>query len=284
MLTFDPDGVARWAQDGAEELPRAALADPAAGPAGPVLAALPDRARADRLASGAPAVALVGSFAELDGRVLPWAPTAGGAVDAVIAVSPAGIAVVDTGLSCEPAEAGAFESVAGVSVTVAADADVTTWNLPPDTAFAARGAVRLWCAAVLVGIARASLDDAIAYGRERIVFGQPVLGHQANAFELAAVATGVEAARQALSRATRRDELGRFGWAASQAYLQARRAALDATDFGVQMHGGHGYLQGRPTERYFRQTRTLSLLYGGADAALDDLAERALDEPEWTWP
>ena len=96
---------------------------------------------------------------------------------------------------------------------------------------------------------------------------------------MAAAATRVEAARQALAAATEHDGDDRFGWSATQAYLQAREAALAATDLGVQLHGGHGYLQGRPTERYFREARMLTLLLGGADAAVDDLADRLAAGP-----
>jgi hypothetical protein len=283
-VSFDPVAVACQAEGGAEALLRAGLTEPTDGPAGTVLAALPDRGYAEQLAKGPLALALVDSLSELVGFVLPWAPTVDGGVDRLVALCSDGIAVVGSGLSCRPAEAGAFESVRGVSVTVTPGADIATWAVPPDTAFAARASVRLWCASMLVGVAQASLHDATVYGSERIVFGKPVFGHQANAFDLAVCATGVEAARQALGRASQRAEPAAFGWAASQAYLQARSAALGATDFGVQMHGGHGYLQGRPTERYFREARMLSLLCGGADAALDDLTDRALDEPDWTWP
>jgi hypothetical protein len=284
LPALDPASLERRADADVEALMKAWLVEPTTGPPAMALAALPDRDYAARLANGTLGLAVVDSLSALVGTVLPWAPTIDGSVDALLAVAPDGIAVLETGLDCAPAEAGAFESVTGVSVTVAPDAELKRWSVHPDIAFAARAAARLCCACALVGVAEASLRDAIAYGSTRIVFGQPVLGHQANAFELAACATGVDAARQALARAVRRDGPAPFGWAASQAYLQARESALAATDLGVQLHGGHGYLQGRPTERFFREVRMLSLLWGGADAALDDLTDRALDAPEWTWP
>jgi alkylation response protein AidB-like acyl-CoA dehydrogenase len=251
------------------------------GPATTALGVLPDRELAARLEGAGVALALVASLAEVAGLVLPWAPTP---CAALVALAPDGMAVVETaGLRIQPVEAGAFEDIGGATLSVLASASVTSWTLDPDRAFAARAGARLWCGAVLVGIAQASIDDAIDYGRQRIVFGLPVLGHQANAFEIAGAATRIEAARQALAAATEHDDDNRFGWSATQAYLQAGEAALAATDLGVQLHGGHGSLQGRPTERYFREARMLTLLWGGADTALDDLADRVLDAPEWTW-
>lgn len=280
----DPAAVASRAQ----ECAGAVLAG--AGPATAALGVLPDRALAARLGGDGSgpggfgngvALALVASLDEVAGLVLPWAPAP---CAALVAIAPDGMAVVEpAGLRIEPVQAGAFEDIGGVTVSVLASAPVAEWPLHPDRAFAVRAEARLWCGAVLVGIAQASIDDAIDYGRQRIVFGLPVLGHQANAFEIAAAATRVEAARQALAAATEHDGDDRFGWSATQAYLQAREAALAATDLGVQLHGGHGYLQGRPTERYFREARMLALLWGGADAAVDDLADRVLDAPEWTW-
>ncbi|MGQ0481710.1 MAG: acyl-CoA dehydrogenase family protein [Pseudonocardia sp.] len=273
-LVTDPAAVASRAQVRAD----AVLTGP--GPATTALGVLPDRELAARLDGAGVALALVASLGEVADLVLPWAPAP---CAALVAVAPDGMAVVElAGLRIEPVEAGAFEGVGGATVSVLGSAPVASWPLDPDRAFAARAGARLWCGAVLVGIAQASIDDAIDYGRRRIVFGLPVLGHQANAFELAAAATRVEAARQALAAATEHDG-ARFGWSATQAYLQAREAALAATDLGGQLHGGHGYLQGRPTERYFREARMLTLLWGGADAAVDDLADRVLDGPEWTW-
>lgn len=264
------------------------LADPASGPAAGALAVLPDRELATRLARDRVAVAIVASLAELAGRgspVLPWSAAAGGSVGSLVVLAPDGVAVLDAGdLRCAPVEAGAFETPGGTSVALAPGARPRTWALSSDAAFAARGTARLCAGAVLVGVAQAALEDVIDYGRRRIVFGQPVLGHQANAFDLAGHATAVEAARRALARAARRDTEATFGWAATQAYLEARQAAVAATDLAVQLHGGHGYLQGTHTERYFRESRMLSLLWGGADAALDDLTDRALEAPEWTWP
>lgn len=259
----------------------AVLTGPGSGPGAAALGVLPDRELAARLGGTSVAVALVDSLDRVPDLVLAWSPTPDAAL---VALASDGMALVEVaGLRIEPVEAGALEDAGGATVSVLASAPVTRWPLDPDRAFAARAGARLWCGAVLVGIAQASIDDAIDYGRQRIVFGLPVLGHQANAFEVAAAATRVEAARQALAAATEQDDDARFGWSATQAYLQAREAALAATDLGVQLHGGHGYLQGRPTERYFREARMLALLWGGADAAVDDLADRVLDAPEWTW-
>ncbi len=222
-------------------------------------------------------------------------------------------------LAAEPAPAGALAACGGVSVEVTKLAGASgvsgasggrpggdsvggpgsgpggvpvggiVVRLERAAAFEVRARARLWVGAALVGLTAASLDHAVAYGRDRVVFGTPVLGHQANAFDLAAATTSLMAAQLALRSAAWR--FGRGGdrdghaphaaaWLSTIAYLEARRAALAGTDLGLQLLGGHGYMVDEPVEKWWREARVLSLLWGGEDSALDDLSSWVLNAPD----
>ncbi len=268
-----------------------ALADQP-GPAAGVLRALPDRARAAELAGalragGAGAVIALAVCESLDavgpGFTLTWAPGRA-APAALVAAAPDGVAVVDgNGLHAGKAEASALWASGGVTIRVGDAATVERYAVDPATALAARAVARLWSGAALCGVGQAALDYAVAYGRERIVFGLPVLGHQANAFDVAWATATLEAARLGLRSGAAQLAAGRpaeGGWLATLAFLEARDAGLRATDLGVQLLGGHGYIHDHPAQRWYREARMLALLHGGLDAALDDLADRALDAPD----
>jgi len=263
------------------------------GVAAGFLRVLPEEAGAVELAGktlageGLLAVSMIDSIAFLAGKdlaslVVPWAP--GTSVPCALGfLATDGLGLVDAaGLSAVPVLGGAFEASGGVEVRVTDANAVRVFPCDPATAFAGRAITRLWAGAVLCGIAQASIGYAVEYGRERVVFGKPVLGHQANAFEMAAADTGIGAARLALRVAAWRFEQAdpTAAWLASLAYLEAREASLHATDLGVQMLGGHGYIRDHPAEKWYREARMLALLFGGEDAALDDLADRALDAPD----
>lgn len=260
------------------------------GPAAGVLRVLPDRARAGALADAAlvEGALLVAALADsLDevrpGFAVPWA-AGDSAPHALVVAATDGVAVIEGGgLAAERSEASALWASGGVALQVAEGARVETYPLNTDDALVARAVPRLWTGAALCGVGQAAVDYAVVYGRERIVFGLPVLGHQANAFDVAWATATLEAARVALRAAATHLAAGRpgdAGWLAGLAWLEARDAGLRATDLGVQMLGGHGYIHDHPAQRWYREARMLALLFGGTDATLDDLADRALDAPD----
>lgn len=260
------------------------------GPAAGVLRVLPDRARAGALAAAALddaallVVALADSVDDVrPGVCLPWVP-GDGVPHALVIAATDGAAVIDAGgLTAQRSEASALWASGGVALRVAEGASVDTYPLDADAALAARAVPRLWAGAALCGVGQAAVDYAVAYGRERIVFGLPVLGHQANAFDVAWATATLEGARIALRAAATHLAAGRAaeaGWLAGLAWLEARDAGLRASDLGVQMLGGHGYIQDHPVQRWYREARMLALLFGGTDATLDDLADRAIDVPD----
>lgn len=185
---------------------------------------------------------------------------------------------------CEarPAEAAAFHASGGVGVDLAGAETIGEWALDAERALRLRGRARLWPAAVAIGIAGASLDYAIAYAKERVVMGRPVAHHQGNAFAVAEAVGALDAARAAVRASAHRIDAD-APWAglwATLAYLDAVDAALGTTDLGVQLLGGHGYVEDHPAEKWFREARALAQLFGGRDLALEDSGDAVLDAPD----
>ncbi|GAB2800187.1 acyl-CoA dehydrogenase [Actinoallomurus bryophytorum] len=122
---------------------------------------------------------------------------------------------------------------------------------------------RLGIAACAVGVARAALETAAAYARERRQFGRPIGEFQGLQFMLADMATGVEAARSLyLSAARRRDAGLDYTTHAAMAKLFATDTAMRVTTDAVQVLGGYGYVSDFPVERYMREAKVLQIVEG----------------------
>lgn len=182
----------------------------------------------------------------------------------------------------EPADVAAFHASGGVRVALADATTVARAELTPETALAVRGRARLWPAAVAVGLGQAAFDYARDYAVDRVVMGRPVAHHQGNAFAIAEVAAELDAARWSARVAAARFDDGQpwAGFWATLAWLDAMDAAARATDLGVQLLGGHGYVEDHPSEKWFREARMLACLWGGRDGAVDDAARVAPDVPD----
>jgi butyryl-CoA dehydrogenase len=125
---------------------------------------------------------------------------------------------------------------------------------------------RINVAAQSVGVARAALDAALAYARERKSMGKPLIGHQAINFRLADMATGVEAGRQLyLHAAALRDAGKPCIKEASMAKLFASEMAEKVCSDAIQIHGGYGYVADFPVERYWRDVRVTQIYEGASD-------------------
>ena len=122
---------------------------------------------------------------------------------------------------------------------------------------------RLGIAACSVGLGRAALDAAVAFAREREAFGKPVISFEGISFMLADMATQIEAARSLTLDAARRRDAGEpFSTHAAMAKLFASDTAMRVTTDAVQVHGGYGYVEEFPVERYMREAKVLQIVEG----------------------
>lgn len=124
-----------------------------------------------------------------------------------------------------------------------------------------RGRVAL--AALAVGLARASFEYARDYAKERVAFGKPIAQNQSIAFMIAESAIEIDSARLMAWEAAWKLDRGED--TAREAYLAkeyASKAALFATDNGVQILGGYGFIREYPVERYLRNARGLATFTG----------------------
>ncbi|MCK9519661.1 MAG: acyl-CoA dehydrogenase family protein [Dehalococcoidia bacterium] len=125
---------------------------------------------------------------------------------------------------------------------------------------------RIGIAAQAVGMARAALEAAVDYARQRETFGKPIIQHQAVAFRLADMATQVEASHQMVLHAARLRDAGQPCLKeASMAKLFASEAAERVCSDAIQVHGGYGYVADFPVERIYRDVRICQIYEGTSD-------------------
>ena len=173
----------------------------------------------------------------------------------------------------------AFQASGGVGLRLTDAIQLGRWELAPWTAFTVRARARLWTAAISIGVAGAALADTIAYTTERVVFGKPVAHHQGNAFDLAHAAGRLHGARLAVRDAAAAmdgEETDAAFWT-TQAWLETVEAAHLATNLGIQLLGGHGFIVDHLAEKRYREARMLAMLAGARDAAELDVAAFVLD-------
>ena len=137
---------------------------------------------------------------------------------------------------------------------------------------------RIGIAAQAVGIARAALEAAVAYARERTQFGKKIAEHQSIANMLADMHTRVNAARLMVHHAARLRDAGVPCLSeASQAKLFASETAEWVCSRAIQVHGGYGYVRDYPVERHYRDAR-VTQIYEGTSEIQRILVARSLVE------
>ena len=125
---------------------------------------------------------------------------------------------------------------------------------------------RIGIAAQAIGIARAALEDSLAYAQQRRTMGKPIVQHQAIAFKLADMATEIDAARLlALRAAYLKDRKLPYGKEASMAKLYASDVANRAAREAIQIFGGNGYVTEYPVERHFRDAKITEIYEGTSE-------------------
>jgi butyryl-CoA dehydrogenase len=136
---------------------------------------------------------------------------------------------------------------------------------------------RISIAAQAVGIARACLEDSLAYAREREAFGQKIAQFQAIQWMLADMATELEASRLLTWRAAALKDRGEpYTVEAAMAKLFASDAAVKAARDCVQIFGGYGYLADFPAERHYRDAKITEIYEGTSEIMKHVIAEDTL--------
>jgi alkylation response protein AidB-like acyl-CoA dehydrogenase len=125
---------------------------------------------------------------------------------------------------------------------------------------------RIGIASQACGVARAALEASIRYAKDRKAFGQPIAEFQGLRFMLANMSTELQAAELLTLRAAYlKDEGKPFTREASMAKLYASEMSNRVVDKAVQIHGGYGYIDEFPVERYFRDARVQTIYEGTSE-------------------
>ncbi|MCR5501989.1 MAG: acyl-CoA dehydrogenase [Lachnospiraceae bacterium] len=130
---------------------------------------------------------------------------------------------------------------------------------------------RIGIAAQALGLAAGALDATIAYVKERKQFGRSIGQFQNTQFQLADMATKVEAARMLVYRAARKKDAYKkdpkvsYSVEAAQAKLCAAEVAMEVTTKAVQLHGGYGYIREYDVERMMRDAKITEIYEGTSE-------------------
>lgn len=125
---------------------------------------------------------------------------------------------------------------------------------------------RISIAALSVGLAQGAFEAALRYSTERQQFGKRLADMQAIQFKLAKMSMDVESSRLLTYRAAwMRDSGMDFTTAASEAKLLASEVSVRVAEDAVQVHGGYGYVKEYPVEKYFRDSKLLTIGEGTSE-------------------
>jgi alkylation response protein AidB-like acyl-CoA dehydrogenase len=138
---------------------------------------------------------------------------------------------------------------------------------------------RISIAALAVGTAQGAFEAAIQYAQVREQFGKPIAQQQSTQFKLAQMALKIEAARLLTMKAAwLRDNSQPFSKAASMAKLFASEASVQVSEEAVQIHGGYGYIKEYPVEKFWRDSKLLTIGEGTSEVQRMVIARNAIEE------
>ena len=125
---------------------------------------------------------------------------------------------------------------------------------------------RVGVAALSLGIAEGALGEALKYAAERRQFGRPIAQFQGISFQLADMATEIEAGKHLMFHAAWLAQHGKpYGKEAAMAKLFCSELAMRATTKAVQIHGGYGYTKDYPVERMMRDAKICEIGEGTSE-------------------
>jgi alkylation response protein AidB-like acyl-CoA dehydrogenase len=133
---------------------------------------------------------------------------------------------------------------------------------------------RIGIGAQMVGIARGALDAALAYTSEREQFGKSVNEFQGVQFQLAEMATDLEAARLMVYNAARLKDAGLpFVKEAAMAKLYSSRVAERVASRAIELYGGYGFVKDYPVEKFWRDSKIGAIYEGTSNMQLQTIAK-----------
>ncbi|MDT5121283.1 MAG: hypothetical protein QOC96_765 [Acidobacteriota bacterium] len=133
---------------------------------------------------------------------------------------------------------------------------------------------RIGIGAQMIGLARGALEAALAYTSEREQFGKSVNEFQGVQFQLAEMATELEAARLMVYNAARLKEMGRpFVKEAAMAKLYSSRAAERISSKAIELYGGYGFVKDYPVEKFWRDSKIGAIYEGTSNMQLQTIAK-----------
>jgi alkylation response protein AidB-like acyl-CoA dehydrogenase len=136
---------------------------------------------------------------------------------------------------------------------------------------------RIGIGAQMLGVARGALEAAIAYARERKQFGRPLADFQGIQFQIARMATDLEAARLMVYNSARLRMAGLpFAKEAAMAKLYASEMAERVSSLSLEIFGGYGYTKEFPAEKYFRDAKIGKIYEGTSNMQLQTIAKIVL--------
>ena len=136
---------------------------------------------------------------------------------------------------------------------------------------------RIAIGAQMIGLARAALEYAVAYAKQRKQFGKTIGEFQGVQFELAKMATEIEAARLLVYNAARLKDAGRpFQTEAAMAKYFASEIAEKAASKAIEVHGGVGFTKDYPVEKLYRDAKIGRIYEGTSNIQLLTIAKKLL--------
>ena len=122
---------------------------------------------------------------------------------------------------------------------------------------------RTWMGCVATGIAQRGINEAIAYGKERIQFGKPIIKNQALQFKIADMEIKTETARQMVAHALTKMDMGLpYAKESAIAKCYASDIAMEVSSEAIQMFGGYGYSREYPVEKLLRDAKIFQIFEG----------------------
>src|SRR5215471_3451364 len=136
---------------------------------------------------------------------------------------------------------------------------------------------RIGIGAQMIGVARGAWESALKYSQERKQFGKSISDFQGIQFQLAQMATEIEAVRMMVYNAARMKDAGmNFVKEAAMTKLFASQVAERVASLAVEIHGGNGFTKEYPVEKYYRDAKIGKIYEGTSNMQLQTIAKLLL--------